>query len=135
MSIDVDIGQITEALNDKADIGLGNTVDHLTTAAKEYFTGIGMPSHSYVELALGENNAEYTAPANGYFEINMTSDAAAQHINMINKLTGFSTEGVSAKSGNVVRQYLPVLKGDIITIGYATTTLNHFRFYYAEGVK
>lgn len=130
----IDLNAITEALTHKADIDLVNsTQDNMTAVSKAYFAGIGMPSHRYVELTLGANSAEYTAPANGYFEINMTSDAAAQHINMINTLTGFSTEGVSAKSGNVVRQFLPVLKGDIISVGYATTTLNHFRFYYAEG--
>ena len=135
MSIDVDIGQITEDLNDKADVDMNNTVNHLGTTASNFFAGIGMPSHRYINLTLNASNeGSYTAPANGYFAINMTADAAAQHINMINTSNdGFSVEGVSAKSGNVVRQYIPVLKGDIITIGYATVTLGYFRFYYAEG--
>ena len=134
MSTNIDIGQILEALNTKADMDLGNSINYLTTAAKSYFAGIGMPSNRYVDLVLNATDTEYTAPANGYFLFCKEAGATEKYMNIIRASDNFSTEANPNKSTNWGRIWLPVRKNDIVTVGYNTTgETKFFRFYYTEG--
>lgn len=136
MSTDIDIAQITEALNDKADIGLGNTIDHLTTTAKSYFAGIGMISTRYIDLSLEASGTEYTAPTNGWVYVswnNVTSDGGGSSLDIQNPAVC-----TYATSTSWQRHCLPVQKGQKFRVYYGSAsgrTLNIFRFYYAEGEK
>ena len=136
MSIDIDIDKIAEDLNDKADIGLGNTVGHLTTAAKSYFAGIGMISTRYTDLSLGDSGTEYTALVNGWVYVawnNVTSDGGGSSLDIQNPAVCTYTTSTGWQ-----RHCLPVQKGQKFRVYYGSAsgrTLNVFRFYYAEGEK
>lgn len=116
-------------LNSKADTDLSNTTDQ----AKILMSSMGMPSDTYIDLTLGASDSQYTAPANGWFCLNMSTNAVAQYINMQNVSTGFSVEGGNPASGNWIRLTLPVLKNDVVLIGYSANEVKLFRFFYAQG--
>ena len=97
-------------------------------------SGLGMPSNKYIDLTLGASESTYTAPANGWYVVSKTSTASGQYMNMINTTNNISIETNATASGNWTRCYLPVKKGDNITIAYSVAgTTNYFRFIYAEG--
>ena len=92
-----------------------------------------MPSNRYIDLTLGASGTLYTAPANGWFCCNKLSSGTRQYLNMHNaqELTSISW---STGSGDGLKTYLPVKKGDVINIEYsAGGSIEIFRFIYAEG--
>lgn len=62
MSDDINVGAISESLNNKVDLNQLNT----NTQGLEYLSGLGMPSSKYIDLTLGASGTTYTAPANGW---------------------------------------------------------------------
>ena len=131
MSIDIDVGKISEDLNNKADLDMNNTVGHLGTSAKEYFSAIGMPSTRYVSLTLPASGGIITAPANGWLELRKTG-SDQQYI----KITSLIEACASASGTSVMSIFVPMQKDEEATITYnATGTTHAFRFVYAEGVK
>lgn len=127
----IDVGQITEDLNNKADVDLGN----ITNAGKIVGAGLGMPSTTYDDLTLGASGTEYTAPADGYFYIDKVAGIA-------NARAGFYKDGFISVNTFVelaidsIRTFVPVKKGQKILCTYtATGATNYFRFIYAEGSK
>ena len=134
MSIDIDIDKIAEDLNDKADLDMDNTVGHLGTAAKEYFSAVGMPSSRYVDLALGASGDLYTAPANGWVFVGWSGTANGNG-SSLDIQSPIAMETYSNDS-DWQRHCLPIQKGITFRVYYSgTRTLSRFRFYYAEGVK
>ena len=92
----------------------------------------GMPSDKYVDLTLGASGATYTMPANGYLLIRKVSTAAKQYV----LLSGPSLNTIhyAQDSGNQIRAWLPVKKGDSVIIDYTLAgTLHNFIFIYAVG--
>lgn len=131
MSTDIDIAQIAEALNDKADIGLGNTVDHLTISAKAYFAGIGMPSTKYIDLSLGTSGDEYIAPAGGYIGAFFQN---ATFCNLHNtSIAGINSVDYGSETKD--RYATIIIKKDQKYRFYYDGTCVYFRFIYAEGEK
>ena len=101
---------------------------------KSTISGWGMPSNKYIDLTLGASQSAYTAPANGWYVVSKTSTDSGQYMNMLNTTNNISIETNATTSGNWTRCYLPVKKGDKITISYSVAgTTNYFRFIYAEG--
>lgn len=135
MSTNIDIGQILEALNTKADMDLGNSINYLTTAAKSYFAGIGMPSDRYINLTLNASGSTYTALANGYFFLTRTGAGTGSYMNIVNSSTKIGTESYAQATNNYVMVWLPVKSGDTVTVSYSAnyTTTVYFRFIYAVG--
>jgi len=136
MTIDIDVAQIAEDLNNKADIDLGNTINHLGTTAKEFFSGVGMPSTKYVNLSLGASSDEYTAPANGYVCVDWSDVTSAGGTSSLD----VQDPAIRTFSSDIPwqRHCLPVQKGQKFKVYYGNAsgrTLSLFRFYYAEGVK
>lgn len=130
----IDVGQITEDLNGKADLDLAN----LNNAGKIVAANMSMPSDTYDTLTFGASATIYTAPASGYFvfSLNVTSnhyfaifaDESTQVSDLIDII-------VSTKDQNYVAK-AQVLAGAKIRIQYDTTpTVRAARFYYAEGSK
>ena len=137
MTIDIDIAQIAEALNDKADIGLGNTVGHLSESAKQYFTEVSLPSTKYINLTLSSTSGDlYTAPADGYIFVewnNITSNSGGSSLDIQDP----AIRTYSSDTG-WQRHCLPIQKGQQFRVYWGSTTdrtLQLFRLYYAEGVK
>lgn len=103
----------------------------------EYIANCAMPSDRYVDLTLPSNNQSITAPADGYIYLNKVATATSQYVRIGKSGGGFlQTETIASASGNWLRAWLPVSKGDVIIINYdAGGTTNYFRFIYANGVK
>jgi hypothetical protein len=101
----------------------------------EFIAHQATPSNRYVDLTLGASGTTYTAPADGYLTINKSATAAGQYINFINGSNGMNCN-VIAPSALPLRLFMPVSKGDVITINYnAAGTTTMFRFIYANGAK
>lgn len=134
MSNEINVGAISEALNNKVDLNQLNTNEQ----GLEYVSGLSMPSDRYINLTLGANNTEYTAPANGYYCIsqNVTQDKYLRLCVMLNGMEYYAFR-LTAKSSNIWGDYiLPVKKGDIVKLQYSGITGStnaFFRFIYAQG--
>ena len=98
--------------------------------ANSYISGLGMPSNKYIDLTLGASGSEYTAPANGWYYLSRTSTGASQYIALTSQV---ATNKLSTGSGQLLQDYVPVLKGCTVRVTYSAQTTGVFRFYYAEG--
>ena len=123
----IDTGEILEALNDKADRDLGN----LSSSARANLSSVGMPGSTYDSITVGASGSTYTAPENGWYIISSNKEWAY----IENNETGFCCSAISHSPSSVKAiGYMPVKKGDSITLTYVSSgTINWFRFYYMEG--
>ena len=130
-------GLNSELFNNKLDLDANN----FDTNGKSLFSGLGMPSGKYTDLTLGASDSIYTAPANGYYYLNIASSelSGASFISLYNetKMYGVLSNTYRANTSTYISQrcFLPVCKGDVINIGYTmgTIRITSFRFIYAEG--
>ena len=129
MSNEINVGAISEALNNKVDLNQLNTNEQ----GLEYVSGLSMPSSRYIDLTLGSSGTQYIAPANGYYNTYWTASSNNQYLTLENITNQFATTSFSVANYNTVRCWLPVKKGDVVQTGYSVGTLNYIRFYYAEG--
>lgn len=127
--------EFQQGLSGKADTNLGN----LSTAGKDLASGLGMPSNRYIDLELGANSTNYTAPANGWFSLFAKS-------NNTTGWYGFSTPKLTVRNGPTSNRectfFVPVRKGENCSLWYSGLTLEktsesylYFRFFYAEGAE
>ena len=94
---------------------------------KSTISGWSMPSSRYIDLTLGASGSTYTAPANGWVQLVIDSNANG-FLSIDNNY--FQGCGISSYIGGKV----PMRKGQIFYInynGYIRTI--EFRFIYAEG--
>lgn len=137
----VDVGEMTEALNNKLDLDASNA----TADTKNAITGWCKPSNRYIDLTLGAAfTSWYQAPANGMFSLRRIAS------NYDGQMYGvYSSDGTT--SGNSCLQYaistenadvmilnMPVKKGQYVRIDYVsitTDTFSYFRFIYDEGAN
>ena len=138
MAVNINIDNIATDLNNKADKDLTNSVGALSSSAKEYFSGLGMPSDKYVDLTLGANGTTYTAPANGWYWIGGLTDNVTANTRVVMRRTSdrfgtaFGSNGATT-TGGWVGGNLAVKKGDVIAIFTVNPTADiKMRFYYAE---
>ena len=127
----VNVAELSEDLNGKADTDLGN----LSNAGKIVASGLGMPSNSYDDLIFGADGATYTAPADGYFYLEAYQNSTAAGCGLGGSY--FATWQQAPGANNyLMRSYIPVKKGQVVT-GYVYGTIRDvvFRFIYAEGSK
>lgn len=102
---DINLGQLTEAINDKADRDLNN-VEQSDVMKKIFFP---TPDFSReVQIATAGNGFNYVANENGVL-IGNIDGSAAQHITV----NGFIGVVGGNDSGNEGPFYLPVCKGDL----------------------
>lgn len=101
---------------------------------KQDISGWGMPSGKYIDLTLGASDTTYTAPANGYFTCQVV---ASSQLGFVWMYTDYMGTGQGARAGTNAdgcRAYLPVKKGEKITVTYQNTSrVEFFRFIYAQG--
>lgn len=103
---------------------------------KSTISGWSMPGDKYINLTLGANGSNYTAPANGYLCLCKDFSAGNQYIlfrfntgNVISEITFWGGTGVG-----YIAAMVPVKKGRTIAIGYtASGETRAFRFVFAEG--
>ena len=104
---------------------------------KAEVSGWSMPSNKYVDLTLGASGTTYTAPANGWFALSVLGlNGSTSMIRLQNNTNGICSYCTSPASGTATAgATVPVLKGDVVTLGlYGTYTEVHaLRFVYAQG--
>ena len=111
-------------------------MDNLSVSGKSLVSGWGMPSTRYIDLTLGASGSTYTAPANGYFCLYGNSGIKADFgINFENVTSHFRECILGNTWADWVSTYIPVKKGDIVTLLYnnVTSSSHRFIFIYAEG--
>lgn len=127
-------GNVTSADNSvsvtKSDKGLD------LSANKAVVTGYAFPSNNYVDLTLGASGSTYTAPADGWFTVQINGLSSGDYLIVRNTLTGLRYKTMQS---NATAQFLalslPVSKGNNTIIEYsgAGSDVAFFRFVYANG--
>ena len=125
-----DIDDIATDLNGKADVDLMNVNERGTERAARWL----IPSDVVIDLVTGPNGTQYTAPATGWFWA--SSSAAGNHLSLLNRRNGMVIEQYNKEStSGTESMYIPVLKGDIVSLFLSTSEDVNVKFYYAEGAK
>lgn len=129
-AIEQTAGLNAELFNNKLDLNASN----LSAQGMSYIAGMGMPSNKYINLTLGASGSQYTAPANGWYNIARRVNAQAQYVDLVNNTTGFFVS-MQKDTGGMIRINAPVRKGDILQIDYTAAggSYDFFRFFYAQG--
>ncbi len=139
-----EIDEVTTKINALGDIDSINTdINDLKNASNFSATGkaeishLAMPSSSFIALNLGASGTQYTAPADGYLSLGISATAAGQYASLINTSAHNMRSMMFAISvGNWVTPWIPVAKGDVVTIDYtATGTVRYFDFIYANSAS
>lgn len=125
---DVNLINAGAALNDIAEL---KNASNFSSIGKSVISGLGMPSKRYIDLTLGASEAIYTAPANGWFNL---ITQGLTYLDMYRTNDRFGS--ISNPNNGYARKFVPIQKGQSLTIYYAGTPTNtSFRFYYAEGTN
>ena len=132
---DINIGQITEALNDKMDRDVQN-ID--TQIGSPFVAGLSAPSNTYEDLTLLASGETYTAPADGYFYFDKSASANNQYCDTFiydsNDNVVYRLTSVAPASGYKSRLLVSALKGQKVGFTYTVAgATNAFRFIYAKG--
>lgn len=107
MSEDIDIGKISEALNDKLDRDAGNPAD----LGKERITGWDRPDYSAViEIGSGSNVDSYTPPKNGWIYFQGGTSGACMYYDSA-KTENVLMGGYGSNSSISSCCFIPVIKG------------------------
>lgn len=108
-----------------------------STTNNEYMGHMAMPSNKYIDLELGASGTTYTAPADGFFEIEKVANSSLIADEKYLVLRNNSTKMEYQINGGfqfVLSLSLWAKKGDIIIVSYNTTgATNSFRFIYTIG--
>lgn len=138
----VDLSNLSATGEGKFDAKAGTDLDNLTATGKKVIDNLPMPDMSHYDtLTIGASNSEYTAPANGYFYIQMKGNSGQNNYLELRTIpTSGSSDyiyGIGTYSGttNVMKLTLPVAKGTIMQITYNITNTSDRKFYfvYAKG--
>lgn len=130
----VDIGAITEALNNKTDTDVQNT----TTIGSAQIVNFASPGNYTSNLTWGASGAHYTAPDDGWIVAARVSSAGSQFL-AIETYNPELTKNImlsyifSTAAGQQVAATIPVSKGQVIIIQYTLPTAAEFHFVYAKG--
>ena len=106
----------------------------LTTAYSSTIAGYAMPSARFVDLSIGAPGAIYTAPANGYYVLDISVTATDAQIWAGGN---YWFDGRAASAGNIQWTSPACKKGDSMALHYVNvdTSAASLRFVYAEGDK
>lgn len=101
-----------------------------------WLSGLGMPSNRYIDLTIGASPTQFTAPANGWFNVWAKGGTTSnnKYLEIINNTTGIA-QGVYGTTNYHYKCHLPARKGDKITVQYNNmeSAPDRCRFVYAEG--
>lgn len=114
----------------KANTDLSNVSSTGTSTGASW----SMPSTVSTTLTLGASGTEYTAPANGYVVLAVTSGLS--YFYLVNKTTGLASGVTQGGAGFTCRLFIPVKKNEKFEVDYQLTPDAYiFAFIYAEGSK
>lgn len=125
--------EILEQVNQGLETRVKLDASNLSTDGRSLISGYAFPSNKYINLTLGASGSAYTAPANGYFAFSTTNTSSANNYTYLRNETAKMCFYAMANAGVVAEGFLPVKKGDIVTLGYFSSIISAFRFIYAEG--
>ena len=122
--------EVSNALSTKANTAM----DNISNTGKKTITHLAMPSNSYIDLVLDQNE-DYACPADGYFCVEKVSTATNQYIAVLNVSKSLKAgEAHSGWSGQSIGFFVPAVKDDVVKyIGTFGGTLRCCRFIYAQG--
>ena len=100
---------------------------------KSEISGWGMPSNRYIDLTFGTSGSKYTIPTNGYVYVSGNAKAVNARIELVT--SNLSTKCISPMKTTSLSIFIPVMKGDVVSIFYENTDIITIRFVYAEGSK
>lgn len=124
----IDVGQITEALNGKADTDLGN----VSATGKETAVGWGMPDYS---AGISVSGNGFTASADGIWYVLAYNTSAFFSYIVVNNIT--TACGISGTSGyqdqSAIAIYLS--KGDVVTWSANPSSISSSTFYPLKGAN
>lgn len=97
-----------------------------------------LPSSNSMDLTMGSTGTSYTAPANGWFSLDVwTSSTSVSYIGLYNNTTKLGWIAVPNQgSGYQQRLFIPARTGDNVILSYSNLDDNKqkiFKFIYAEG--
>jgi hypothetical protein len=114
--------------------GANTDLSNLTTTGKNTAAHLAMPSTRYNNLTLGASGVYYTAPADGYFALASIFNTNG-YLYMYRGTTRYGTT-LTYSAGLWVDSFVPVSKGDSISIQYnGTASVHSFFFIYANGAS
>lgn len=130
----VESGKITQFQVDTVDSVVNSNASNFSQSGRSYLSGLGMPSGRYIDLTVGADGSTYTAPANGWFIISgkPTVDAGYCIMDTNNYEPTYMTTN---SNGWYDRGFIPVRKGQVMTLRYGNYEIeaHRFKFVYAEG--
>lgn len=113
---------------------MNKDASNITSSAKSTISGWGMPSGRFIDLTLGASGTTYTAPANGWFIISGKSTANGGYC-ILDTNNYEPTYMTTNMSGYYDRGFMPVRKGQVMTLRYGNYEIeaDRFKFIYAQG--
>ena len=90
-----------------------------------------MPTDNKIQLSLSANPQTFTAIADGYFNCTAYAGTAAGFINFSNS-NGLGSM-VQTTAGGASKVFLPVKKGDVLSVNYSNLSSADMSFHYCEG--
>lgn len=100
-------------------------------AGESYLSSLGMPSNKYIDLTVGASGQTYTAPANGWVYCAGHATANSAYISIDIPFTYCGINGVAGS--DLTLNQIAITKGTSFKLRYANTSINIFRFVYAQG--
>lgn len=127
MSKDINVGAISEALNNKMDRDNLNASNTGTAVGG----GWSFPSDKYIDLTLNASGSYYAAPANGYVRLTAKSNNA--NFAQVQLYGRAAMRCPVTAPGAFIAAFIPVFKGEVFAADYTNVSSTEFRFYYAQG--
>lgn len=91
--------------------------------------GGGMPGNTFVDIALGQNGATYTAPRAGYVYVQGTSTNSSSALEIVvNNM--YAIYNPAAYNSSTVRALVPVSAGATFSLSWINANINLFRLIY-----
>jgi hypothetical protein len=119
---------VGETIQDANVINASGVLTRVADLSDGYISGLGMPSDKCIDLTLGASGTEYTAPANGWFNIRYDSTNSGYC-----SLDNISANLQNVSQGAINCLYTPCKKGDVVKVSYTVNVFYLFKFIYAEG--
>ena len=133
---------VGETIQDANVINASGVLTRVAELSDGYISGLGMPSDKSVTLTLGATGTEYTAPANGWFVVQIKSTGSTKgcYVYMRNSTTGLVTRDYnyhpSTSTDMTVVTCCSAKKGEKVLINYdvaKTISFSSLEFIYAKG--
>jgi len=129
---------VGETVQDANIIAVSSILTRMANLSDSRISGLSMPSTHTIQVTIGASGATYEAPANGWFYIyGVYGSGANAYYDLWNTKNGLGHRHYFATNvgSGAGRGYVPVNKGDTVTLNYSGTlnASSTFWFVYAEG--